>query len=212
MTAPFTRSSSRNKNPNVSADPDIQLSESDMQALLALARRSLKRFLDTGKPLRDSDIPEYALNRAVQAEAGAFVTLHRGVELRGCIGSIVSSDPLYRTVMRNAISAATSDPRFTSVRADELDELWIEISVLGPLQPVAGVDEICVGRDGLYLEKDHHRGLLLPQVATEYGWDARQFLAFTARKAGLAPDNTADADIYRFAAVVFGEESRDGRG
>ncbi len=137
---------------------------------------------------------------------GAFVTLHRAGELRGCIGHIDADQPLARIVARCAVAAASDDPRFAPVAATELDELSIELSVLGPLELVASVALIEIGRHGLVVEDGWRRGLLLPQVAVEWRWDGEQFLAHTCRKAGLGHDAwKRGARVWRFEAEVFGE-------
>lgn len=127
--------------------------------------------------------------------------------MRGCIGHVVGFVPLWRAVEENAVAAAFSDPRFPPLTARELDEVHIEISVLSPLRQVAA-DEVVVGRDGLLVERGASRGLLLPQVATEYGWDRETYLDHTCRKAGLEPRTWRQPDtrISTFTAEVFGEE------
>jgi len=140
--------------------------------------------------------------------AGAFVTLTtKSGHLRGCIGSIHPVHPLYHAVTSSAISAAFRDPRFDPVQPDELPQLGIEISVMGPIERVAKPEEIVVGRDGLIVSRGRYAGLLLPQVATEYGWERETFLAQTCVKAGLPPAawRMEDTRIERFAAEVFGE-------
>jgi len=140
--------------------------------------------------------------------AGAFVTLRtRSGDLRGCIGSIHPVHPLYHAVTSSAISAAFRDPRFIPVQPEELLRLGIEISVMGPIERVARPDDIMVGRDGLIVSRGRQAGLLLPQVATEYGWERDTFLAQTCVKAGLPPIAWCmeDTRIERFAAEVFGE-------
>lgn len=144
-----------------------------------------------------------------QEPGGAFVTLHRLGELRGCIGQIDAREPLDRTVAYCAVAAATRDPRFPPVTARELEAgTEIEISVLTPLQRVESVEQIEVGRDGLLIEQGPRSGLLLPQVATEWNWDRDTFLAHTCRKAGLPLDAwTRGAEIYRFQAEIFNEQN-----
>jgi AmmeMemoRadiSam system protein A len=137
---------------------------------------------------------------------GAFVTLHKDGSLRGCIGHIEATEPLGAVVPRCAVSASSSDPRFPPIAPDELDAIDIEISLLGPLEPITRPQEIVVGRHGLVVERGWQRGLLLPQVATEWQWDADAFLAHTCEKAGLARDAwKKGAKIWRFEAEVFGE-------
>ena len=151
---------------------------------------------------------EADFDEALRRPAGAFVTLRtkRG-DLRGCIGSIRAIEPLYRAVVSSAISAAFHDPRFFPVRADEMSKLELEISVMGPIEQVRNVEEIEVGRDGLIISRGRYAGLLLPQVATEYGWDRQTFLDQTCIKAGLEPGvwRSEQTRIEKFAAEVFGE-------
>jgi AmmeMemoRadiSam system protein A len=139
----------------------------------------------------------------------AFVSLHsRGGELRGCIGHIEPDQFLPDVVVRCAVAACSADPRFPAVAPAELADLVIELSLLGPLEPIAGVEEIEIGRHGLVIEKGGHRGLLLPQVAIEWKWDRQQLLAETCRKAGLPRDAWKHgARIWRFEAEVFGEDA-----
>ena len=135
------------------------------------------------------------------------MSLHRFGQLRGCIGNIAPSGTLLECVIRNAINAAAEDPRFRPVRADELDGMDIEISVLTPLEEIHGPEDVLIGRDGLYISEQGASGVLLPQVATEYGWDAAEFIRRTAIKAGIDPARCKSARLYRFAAEVFSEKS-----
>jgi AmmeMemoRadiSam system protein A len=137
---------------------------------------------------------------------GAFTTLHSNGELRGCIGFVVPTHSLYRTVAETARAAAFDDPRFSPVTAEEAPSLEIEVSVLSPLRPIDPQD-IVVGRHGLVIAKGNHRGLLLPQVPVEWGWDRETFLSQTCQKAGLPPDAWRQgAEIQAFTAEVFGEQ------
>lgn len=136
---------------------------------------------------------------------GAFVTLTRRGDLRGCIGNIVGTQPLISTVAEMTRAAALKDPRFSPVRPEELPEIEFEISVLTPIRRVKDTREIVVGRDGIIITRGYNRGLLLPQVATEYGWDLETFLEQTCRKAGLPRDAWKDPDtvIEAFSAEIF---------
>ncbi len=142
---------------------------------------------------------------AIKEVRGAFVTIRKQKELRGCIGNIVGSRPLVETVADMASAAAFHDPRFPAVTAGELPELEYEISVLTPLRRIGDVGEIRVGVHGIYMRKDGFSGLLLPQVATEYGWDRETFLEQTCAKAGLPKGAWKDksTEIYIFSADVF---------
>ena len=140
--------------------------------------------------------------------SGAFVTVKRRGELRGCLGTLQCRRGLAAEVARCAADAASEDPRFPPVAPDELPELSIEVSVLGPLEEVdpRSPEAFTIGRHGLVAEQGHHRGLLLPQVATEWGWTPEQFLRQTCIKAGLPPDAWQQgAHMYRFSAEVFGD-------
>lgn len=180
------------------------LTTEQRKTLLRIARDSIACVLD-GRSIQivDSDIDE-----TLRRPSGAFVTLNtRDGHLRGCIGSIHPVAPLYRAVSQSAISAAFRDPRFYPVSMDEWPDLGLEISVMGPIQAVASFEEITVGRDGLIVSRGSLAGLLLPQVAAEYGWDRDTFLSQTCVKAGLPPSawRLGDAKIERFYAEVFGE-------
>ena len=174
-----------------------------------------KERKDLLKIARDT-IVEYVTNRAVPAvvttspglnlHSGCFVTVKQKGELRGCIGNFVSDQPLYQLVQEMAVSAATRDPRFYPMKVDDLADFTLDISVLSPLEKAVSVDEIRVGIHGIYIVKGSHRGVLLPQVATEYGWNREQFLQHTCMKAGLPQDAwQGECDIYIFSALVFGE-------
>lgn len=177
-------------------------SESDRAALLAVARDAIRARL-TGAASPSVRTHEGAL----AVPAAAFVTLHRRGALRGCIGHLQTDRALASVVAQCAAAAAVEDPRFPPVAADELPDLDIELSVLGPLEPVSRLDEITVGRHGLVVERGWHRGLLLPQVAAEWKWDAKTFVAHTCQKAGLPRDAWPEggARLFRFEAEVFGE-------
>jgi len=180
------------------------LNEEQRQRLLKLARTSIESILDgRSLPLSEGDYDE-----VLRRPAGAFVTLRtkRG-DLRGCIGSIRAVEPLFKAVASSAVSAAFRDPRFFPVRPDEMPQLDVEISVMGPIESVRDVAEIEVGRDGLIISKGRFAGLLLPQVATEYGWDREAFLDQTCIKAGLPAGSwrIEETRIEKFAAEVFGE-------
>lgn len=163
--------------------------------------------------LQGIELPVYErCPRPLLEPSGAFVTLHKNGKLRGCIGYIEPVKPLIRTVQEVAIKAAFEDPRFPPLEAEELDQISLEISVLSPLEPITDPSEIEVGKHGLVIEFVNRRGLLLPQVATEYGWDAKKFLENVAMKAGLPPEawKHPAAKLYRFSAEVFGEEQQHG--
>ncbi len=178
------------------------LSEEEKQRLLRLARTTLeKRLLGTTTPA-----PEVSESPVLKEKRGAFVSLHRRGMLRGCIGCIEGRKPLLDTIEEMARAAAFNDPRFPPLSAEELKDLDIEISVLTPLKEVRNINEIDVGVHGLFIERQHCCGLLLPQVATEWGWDRIKFLEETCRKAGLPSNSWKEkgTTIYIFSADVFG--------
>jgi len=141
----------------------------------------------------------------IAAPGAAFVTLRSGGHLRGCIGYTEPHAPLYRVVRECAVAAATEDPRFPRVTKEEVADLRIEISILTPLSPIRPED-VTVGVHGLQIRKGTNRGLLLPQVAVEHGWDRQMFLSQVCRKADLPPDAwKEDAELASFTAEVFGE-------
>ena len=172
----------------------------DRQLLLTLAREAIQAWVGAAP----AHVP--AASEALEEPSGAFVTIHKRGELRGCIGHIEPNEPLGTVVTRCAVAAASTDSRFPPITVEELQQIDIEISVLGPLEAIDGPNQIEVGRHGLVVELGWHRGLLLPQVATEWDWDAETFLAHTCHKAGLPRDAWKHgATIFRFEAEVFGE-------
>ena len=190
-----------------SRQKDTVTSADDRRLLLRLAREALAAHV--GVAAAHVPGPSAVLER----RGGAFVTLTVDGELRGCIGHIEMNEPLGRVVPRCAVAAGSTDPRFPPITPTELDQIEIEISLLGPLEPVEGPDDIEIGRHGLVVESGWHRGLLLPQVATERRWDAETFLAHTCHKAGLPRDAWKDrAVLWRFEAEVFSEGERAGQG
>lgn len=159
----------------------------------------------TGEPL-EPRLDEVPAGSVLREPRGAFVSLHTtSGELRGCVGALSSTQPLAETVAEMAFAAATRDLRFTPVTPAELDHLLIEVSVLGPLEPVRDLSEVEIGRHGLLVKGHGHRGVLLPQVATEHGWDAETFAAQTCIKAGLSPDAylRGEVELHRFEAEVI---------
>jgi AmmeMemoRadiSam system protein A len=183
----------------------MMFSPAERRALLGLARRAIEASL-RGEPMpeaADPDLPE--------RRAGAFVTIHRQGVLRGCIGSFEVDDPVAAVVARCAVAAAREDPRFPPVTLAEAGLLDLEISVLGPLEPIEPADPgaIVIGRHGLLVEQGYRRGVLLPQVAVEWHWDRTAFLTQTCLKAGLPSDAwQRGAQMFRFEAAVFGERDQ----
>ncbi len=172
------------------------------KTLLALARRTITTYLERGDTLR---VPE---DLVLTQRMGAFVTLHKRGQLRGCIGNIVAQDILPKTIINMAIAAATQDPRFPPLTAVELAQCDLEISVLTPPSRCRDAQQIVIGRDGIILRVGRHSGVFLPQVPVEQGWDRDEYLAEIGLKAGLDTDAWRDprAELYTFTAQVFGEK------
>ncbi|PIS21729.1 hypothetical protein COY33_01970 [candidate division WWE3 bacterium CG_4_10_14_0_2_um_filter_42_7] len=187
-----------------------QISSGEKTALLRLARSSLQEFLEKGTRLWANDFASEDLRNFPIAEAkmGAFVTLLKNGNLRGCIGMIESEDPLWKTVAEMAVSAGVNDPRFPKVTLDELKDIEIEISLLTPKRKITSPSEIELGKHGVWLQKGIRRGVFLPQVATETGWSKEEFLnQLCSQKAGLPEScwKDKDTEIYVFEAEVFKE-------
>ena len=183
---------------------DSPLSEQEKVTLLSVARQSIKTYLEKNKP------DDFEINLPYLLEKrGAFVTLKRDHELRGCIGTFTTEKSLYETVVDIAIGAATKDPRFQPLDLDELDNVSIDISVLSELNLIDDVSEIEIGKHGIFIMKGPYKGVLLPQVATENMWDRNTFLEHTCVKAGLQPDAWKEGcEIYIFSAEIFGESPK----
>jgi len=188
----------------------FDLSDAEGEYLVRLARKAITSYLTEGEVIEEE--PPYP---SLKKEAGTFVTLKRypSGDLRGCIGFPEPIYPLHVAVVRAAIASATEDPRFLPVKASELPDLIVEVSVLSPPELIR-VDgrgalprEVVVGRDGLIIKRGPWSGLLLPQVPVELRWDSETFLDQTCLKAGLPPGcwRWPDVQVYRFTAIVFSE-------
>lgn len=176
------------------------LNPDQRKSLLDLARQSIEgRF--SGLEPSPSEDPIF------EKHYGVFVSLHKQGELRGCIGYIKGHKPLGLSVVEMAQAAAFRDPRFSPVTADELTELELEISILGEMVSISGPQDIQIGRDGLLLDHPRGSGLLLPQVATEWGWGPVGFLQQVCKKAGLSRTAWQETEtrLFRFEAEVFSE-------
>ncbi|HLO26658.1 MAG TPA: AmmeMemoRadiSam system protein A [Geobacteraceae bacterium] len=180
-----------------------RLSSEDKTILLQLAREAIVSHIG------NKDVQRIELaSPCLQEKRGCFVCVKIDGKLRGCIGNFISDKPLSQLVQEMAISAATRDPRFYPMKQEDLAKFDLEISVLTPLKKISSIEEIQVGVHGIYIEKNYSRGVLLPQVAVEYGWDRDTFLNQTSMKAGLDADGWKEgADIYVFSADVFNEGS-----
>ncbi|MGQ9780989.1 MAG: TIGR00296 family protein [Nitrososphaeria archaeon] len=196
----------------------MELSDEDGTLLVKLARKAIEERVNKGSRY----IPPEEIRQKFSKEYGVFVTINRvrdgDKELRGCIGFPQPVLPLADAVVDSAISAATEDPRFSPMKKNELDKVILEVSVLTPLQlievrsPLEYPHKIKVGEDGLVFEWEWGSGLLLPQVAVEYGWDASEFLENVCMKAGAPPDSwlRKGIKIYKFKAIIW-EETREGK-
>src|SRR4030095_3448283 len=175
-------------------------SDVDRELLLRIARAAIAGHVGAVAP---ATIDAGEMSRRV---VDSFVTLHKGNDLRGCIGHIEADEPLPEVVARCAVEACSSDPRFPPVTAAELPRLEVDLSLLGPLEPIEGPADIEVGRHGLVVERGWRRGLFLPPVATEGKWEREKFIAQTCHKAGLPLDPWRHgATVWRFEAEVFAE-------
>ena len=184
---------------------NLKLTGEDKKQLLALARKSILHFLQK-KRVPDISELNFKPSDAMKAPRGAFVTFKKQHRLRGCIGDIYPRQPLYKSIISNAVNAGVRDRRFYPVTEDECDEIRIEISALTVPTPVASPHQIRIGTDGVILSKGGKRAVYLPQVAPEQGWDVEQTLTHLSQKAGLPGDAWKDgASFLVFQAVVFGE-------
>ncbi|MCI0693515.1 AmmeMemoRadiSam system protein A [candidate division KSB1 bacterium] len=191
-----------------SEEKSFVLSEAQKRDLLLLARNSIAAYLaELPLPLAEAPILS-------DFHAGVFVSLHIGERLRGCIGYVEGSHALLQALQETAISAASRDPRFEPVSAEELSQVEIEISVLSPLRKIASPAEIVPGKHGVMVRLGHHQGLLLPQVALHYNWEpspagVETFLEHVCQKAGLPAEGWKDpnTEIFVFEAEVFSEAS-----
>ena len=196
----------------------FQLSLEEGTFLVELARKTVEHYLKTGKCM---DVPENLSEKLLQP-CGVFVTINSisngEKELRGCIGFPYPTLPLARAIIESAMNAATQDPRFPPLSLGELEHIVFEVSVLTPPRlievktPREYCTKITVGEDGLIVERGVYKGLLLPQVPVEWGWDAQEFLCQCCNKAGLVADYwlRPGTKIYKFQAIIFEEEAPRG--
>lgn len=181
----------------------MTLKQQDKKLMLKMARESLNHYLNTSKLL---NYDEEVLPESLLESAGVFVSLHKNKALRGCIGQLESNQPLYQTIQKETIAAATRDSRFPAISYEELSELSIEISVLSRLEPINSIRQIEPGKHGIYIRKGHSTGTFLPQVAQSTGWNKEELLGYCARdKAGIGWDGWKTADIFVYTAEVFSE-------
>ncbi len=182
-----------------------RLAAVERAALVGIARAAIRARLGLGPP------PSLPSEGALARPRGAFVTLHRGGELRGCIGRFEPQASLARTVAEMAEAAAFDDPRFPPLDASEVDDLDVHVSALGPRVPLPDPATLRVGVHGLVVRRGWHRGVLLPVVAVEHGWDGPTFLKHACLKAGLPPDAWRDPEttLETFEAEEFGDPAEE---
>jgi AmmeMemoRadiSam system protein A len=182
----------------------MEISAAEKKLLLETARKSINSFF-TNEVIPK---PNYEKHPILKSNCGAFVTLTQDGKLRGCIGYIISDKPLFDTICDAAIQASQNDPRFPSVKQHEVEDIHIEISLLSEPFPLAGYDEIVVGKHGLILEEKGYRGLLLPQVPIEHGMNKEEYLDAICRKTGLPAGYWREKKLKLsgFTATVFSEE------
>jgi len=173
------------------------LSDEERKTLLSLAKDTIISYV------KRHEVPAIEIaDPRLRANGAVFVTINRNGNLRGCIGNIQPILPLYQSVINNAVAACSRDPRFSPMNAEELKDMDVEVTILSPLEPLEDKRDIRIGTHGLYLVKDGYSGILLPQVATEYHWDADTFLEQVSMKAGLRKDAWKDSRLYYFTADI----------
>ncbi|HCE45968.1 MAG TPA: hypothetical protein DET40_20675 [Lentisphaeria bacterium] len=204
----FSGAWSVKKEQAVKENPEKGLTVEEKKMLLELARKTIVYYLEKNKPPTPAELG-FVLTDGVKEQRAAFVTLKEKGELRGCIGEIFPSQPLYESVLSNAVNSAVNDPRFNAVARDEVKNLSIEISALTPPKKVDSYKDIRIGTDGMVLKKSGRSAVFLPQVAPEQGWDLETTLTYLSRKAGLPADAWKEGASYlTFQAEVFGEDER----
>jgi AmmeMemoRadiSam system protein A len=194
------------KNEDKSSMDDLSFTRQEKEMLFSIARNSIRTMLyeDKNYAIDNKKIPE-----ALKNQYGAFVTLKIDGKLRGCIGRFLSSDPLYEVVQSSALSSAFEDHRFYPLTKEEFDKVEVEITVLGPMKKITSINEIILGKHGIYIKNDLRAGTMLPQVATENGWTVEQFLGYTSRdKAGLGWEGWKSAELFIYEGIVLEENKK----
>jgi MEMO1 family protein len=196
----------QNEEPVSITENSFTFTKEEKKQLFDIAKNSIQSRLFENKRFV---IDEKSIPENLRKPLGAFVTLKINGMLRGCIGRFISSEPLYNVVQESAISSAFDDPRFSPLSKSEYKNTDIEITVLGPLKKINNINEIILGKHGIYIKKDNRAGTMLPQVATENGWTVEEFLGFTSRdKAGLGWDGWKDAEIFIYEGVVLEDNQK----
>lgn len=182
---------------------NFNLNTEEKKLLLQISRKTLEEFVNKNII---PEVKQESITKNLKEKCGAFVTLYKTGQLRGCIGRFEPSEPLYLVVQQMTAASASQDYRFFPVTSDELKSIEIEISVLTPLKKIESIDEIELGKHGIYIKKGHNTGTFLPKVATETGWTKEEFLGHCAQdKAGIGWDGWKNAEIYTYEALVFSE-------
>ncbi len=182
----------------------LNLTSAEQKNLLMIARETLTAIM---KGERQPEVDPGYKKGGLNLNLGIFVTLTSGGKLRGCLGRFTSSEPLYKLVREMTLNAAIFDNRFEPVTSDEIDDIEIEISVIGPMEKIDSAEGIIIGKHGLYIKKGDRSGTLLPQVAVKMGWNREEFLGHTSRdKANIGWCGWHTADIYVYEAQVFSEK------
>jgi MEMO1 family protein len=187
--------------PSDKEESELSFTSAEKDRLFELAKTSISSVLYGIKNVKAAESPVPA---KLKNQYGAFVTLKINGALRGCIGRFISSEPLYEVVKSAAVSSAFEDPRFNPLTKEEFEKTTIEITVLGPLKKINDINEIVLGKHGIYIKKDFRSGTMLPQVATENGWSVEEFLGYTSRdKAGLGWDGWKNAEVFIYEGIVL---------
>ena len=185
---------------------EVKFTDKEKDQLISIARDNIKSLLYNKKRIT---VDKETLSDVFKKPLGAFVTLKINGSLRGCIGRFISSDPLYEVVLESSQSSAFEDPRFAPLTKEELPKTDIEITVLGPMRKINNINEIILGKHGIYIKKDFRSGTMLPQVATENGWTVEEFLGYTSlNKAGIGWDGWKNAEIYIYEGIVLEENKK----
>jgi AmmeMemoRadiSam system protein A len=183
------------------SNDNFTLNNEEKKTLKELARLALYEAVIHNKKVQ---VPMDTLSSKLSRHLGAFVTLSVNGQLRGCIGRFEPEEPLYQIIIEMAISASRYDNRFHPVTPEELSSIEIEISVLTPRQRVHGLEDVVVGKHGIYMQYGAKNGTYLPQVATDMGWNAQEFVrSCCEEKAQIAPQHCKDAELYVYEAIVF---------
>ncbi len=196
-------SESKNPSDNSKKAPKNQfsLSTEEKEFLIKIARETLESYVKNKK------IPKFKIPfDTLKSNAGAFVTLNKNHQLRGCIGDILPRKPLFQSVIDNAVNSCSTDPRFPPVTLAELKDIHVEITVLSPPVKVDSYKDIIIGKHGVILRKGYNGAVFLPQVATEQGWDLETTLTYLSRKAGLSPDGWKKGATFEiFTGIIIKE-------